>query len=211
MLNPVERTDARDLPSRANGRWLGGALAVASVLAVMWALELLDFILPFVQLDNWGIIPRSPQGLRNILFAPFLHVRFGHLLANSVPFFVLGWLVALHSRRDLIVVSLITALTSGLGVWLIAPARTIHLGASGVIFGYLGYLLARAWFERSCASLAIAALVFIVYGSMLWGVLPTTGLFGMRVSWQGHLFGLLGGALAAWLLAERGRGDWVTG
>ena len=195
----------RNSPALRGGQLISQAIFIVGVLAIMWGLEIFDLLLPFIELDNWGIVPRRPRGLRNIFFAPFLHVGLGHLIANSVPFLVLGWLVALRSRRDLLLVSIITALVSGLGVWLIAPTNTIHLGASGVIFGYLGYLLARAYFERSCASLAIAAIVFIVYGSMLWGVLPTTGLFGARISWQGHLFGFLGGGLAAWLLAERAR------
>ncbi len=192
-----------NLPAVRNGRLLQNALLVASVLAFMWALEIVDLALPFVHLDNWGIVPRSLRGLRNIVFAPFLHVGFGHLLANSVPFLVLGWLVALRGRRDFLLVSAISVLASGLGVWLIAPSGTIHLGVSGVIFGYFGYLLARAYFERSCGSLVIAALVFLLYGSMLWGALPTSVLFGPRISWQGHLFGFLGGGLAAWLLANR--------
>ncbi len=198
-------TQRNGSPAPRGGRLLNQAIFIVGVLAIMWALEVFDLLLPFITLDNWGIVPRSLRGLRNIFFAPFLHVGLGHLIANSVPFFVLGGLVALRSRRELLVVSLIAALASGLGVWLIAPAGTIHLGASGVIFGYLGYLLARAYFERSCASLAVAAAVFVVYGSMLWGVLPTTALFSPRISWQGHLFGFLGGGLAAWLLAKRER------
>lgn len=179
------------------------AVSIGSLLGVMWMLEIFDQIVPFISLDRWGIVPRTLLGLRNIVFAPFLHVGFGHLIANSVPFLVLGSLVALRGRRNFLLVTIITALVSGLGVWLIASPRSIHLGASGVIFGYLGYLLARAYFERSCASLLIAGFVFLIYGSMLWGVLPTARLFDVRVSWQGHLFGFLGGGIAAWLLVDR--------
>ncbi len=200
--NLTQRTNS---PAPRGGWLVNQAIFIVVVLAIMWGLEIFDLLLPFINLDDWGIAPRSLRGLRNIFFAPFLHYGLGHLIANSVPFLVLGWLVALRSRRELLLVSLVAALVSGLGIWLIAPAGTIHLGASGVIFGYLGYLLARAYFERSCASLAIAAAVFVVYGSMLWGVLPTTALFSPRISWQGHLFGFLGGGLAAWLLTRRER------
>jgi membrane associated rhomboid family serine protease len=140
-------------------------------------------------------------GLLQILFAPFLHVGFGHVAANSVPFFALGMLVLLRSGRDFIIVSLVALGISGLGVWLIAPAHTVHLGASGVIFGYLGYLWARGAFERSVPAISAALIATLLYGGIWWGILP--GQVG--VSWQGHLFGFLGGILAAYLLADTSR------
>jgi membrane associated rhomboid family serine protease len=125
-------------------------------------------------------------------------VGFGHLAANTVPLIVLGWLVMLRRTRDFIVVTLVSVLVSGLGIWLFGGANTIHLGASGVIFGLLGALLARAYFERSWVALGLAIVAGLLYGGMLWGVLP--GAPG--VSWLGHFFGFVGGVLAARLLAD---------
>ena len=98
-----------------------------------------------------------------------------------------------------IVVTITVILVSGLGTWLIGPANSVHIGASGLVFGYFGYLLLNSWFERSLASVLWAVLVFLLYGSLIWGVLPQ----GNGISWQGHLFGFIGGGVAAYLLAKR--------
>lgn len=172
-----------------------------SILALFWVLEIIDWVFWTVNLDLYGVRPRTAVGLRQILFAPFLHVGFSHLIANTIPFFVLGWLVLVRGELGFVVVSLIAMLVSGLGVWITAPLNSVHLGASGVIFGYLGYLLARGLFERSPAALAPALIAGLLYGGILWGVLP--GQAG--ISWQAHLFGFLGGILAAYLLAHTNR------
>ncbi|MEX1019584.1 MAG: rhomboid family intramembrane serine protease [Litorilinea sp.] len=172
-----------------------------TLIALLWLLEIVDLILWHVPLDAFGIRPRTLVGLRQILFAPFLHVGFAHLTANTIPLLVLGWLVLLRSTRDFVLVSLLATGVSGLGVWITAPSYTVHLGASGVIFGYLGYLWARGFFERSVAALVLGAIAALLYGGILWGVLP--GQAG--VSWQAHLFGFLGGIGAASLLAQRNR------
>lgn len=173
-------------------------------IGLLWAVELADLLLFHRSLDRFGIRPRDPGGLWGILFAPFLHGGFGHLLANSVPLFGLGWLVMLRSTLTFFLVSLVAILLGGLGVWLFAPPHTIHIGASGLVFGYLGYLLARGFFERRFSSVLLSIVVGLFYGGALWGLLP-----GQRgISWQGHLFGFLAGVLAARLLAgatSRGR------
>jgi membrane associated rhomboid family serine protease len=177
-----------------------GIRLLAVIVALFWLVELVDFVAPGRPLDWYGVHPRTLLGLRNILLAPLLHVGFGHLLANSVPFFVLGLLVILHGGlRGFYTVSLAAVVTSGLGVWLLGGGNTVHLGASGVIFGYFGFLLAAAWWERSPRSLLVALVVLVFYGGMIWGVLP--GQQG--ISWLAHLFGLLGGLYAAWLLHRR--------
>lgn len=177
-----------------------GIRVLALIVGLFWVIELIDFVAPGAPLDWYGIHPRTLLGLRNIALAPFLHVGFGHLLANTVPFFVLGLLVILHTGvRGFYTVSLAAILTSGLGVWLFGGGNTVHLGASGVIFGYFGFLLAAAWWERSARSLLVAVAVLIFYGGMVWGVLP--GQQG--ISWLAHLFGLLGGLTAAWFLHRR--------
>ncbi|QHV01356.1 rhomboid family intramembrane serine protease [Synechocystis sp. CACIAM 05] len=171
---------------------------IVSFLAIFWLLEILDAFVFRGSLDQFGIYPRSLEGLRGIVFAPFLHADFGHLIANSVPFVVLAWLVMLQEVSDFWIVTIITMVVGGLGVWLIAPANTVTVGASILIFGYLGFLLLRGWFQKNLASIVLSIVVLVLYGSALWGLLP--GRAG--VSWQGHLFGFIGGAIAAWLIAR---------
>jgi membrane associated rhomboid family serine protease len=120
------------------------------------------------------------------------------LIANTIPFFILGWFVMLQETSDFFVVTAITMLVSGLGVWLFGSAG-LHVGASGLIFGYLGFLLLRGYFERNFPSILLSIIVGVLYGGAIWGVLPTQP----GVSWEGHLFGFIGGILAARLLARR--------
>lgn len=167
-------------------------------LAVMWVLQLVNTIALNV-LVRFGIRPRETGGLLGILFAPFLHGGFGHLMANTIPFLVLGWLILLHNVRDFVVVSLLSMLVGGLGTWLTGAPGSVHVGASGVIFGYFGFLLLRGWFRRSVWSILLSLLIGIAYGGLLFGVLP--GQAG--ISWQGHLFGFLGGGLSAYLLCRK--------
>jgi membrane associated rhomboid family serine protease len=176
-------------------------LLLALVL-LMWGLEVVDTALDN-QLDAGGIIPREAEGLDGVVAAPFLHVGFGHLLANTLPFVAMGLVIGLEGPLRLLGVTAIVAVISGLGVWLIAPADTIHLGASGVVFGYATYLLSRGLFNRRPAEIAIGAVVGVLWGgALLAGLEPQEGL-----SWQGHLFGAIGGVLAArWLSERRGGG-----
>jgi membrane associated rhomboid family serine protease len=168
------------------------------LIGLMWLLEVLNLSIFRNSLEQFGIVPRSWIGLRGILFSPFLHANLLHLLANTVPFLVLGWLVMVGGIRDFCVVSLFSIGVSGAGVWLFAAANTVTVGASGVIFGYLGYLLSRGWFERRVGSLLISLIILFFYGGLIWGVLPLVP----GVSWQGHLFGFLGGIMAARYLAK---------
>ena len=161
--------------------------------ALLWSLELFDTLFLGQRLNALGVRPRSLDGLRGVLFAPLLHASLGHLVTNTLPFLVLGSLVMLGGTRVFVSATLGGWLVGGLGVWLFGGGATLHLGLSIVVFGYLGYLPARAYFERSVGSLAIALGVAVLYGGLLWGVLPVR----VGVSWQGHLFGLLGGVLAA--------------
>lgn len=172
---------------------------IGSMLAIMWVLEICDSVLPGLELDALGIRPRTLWGLAGIPLAPFLHVGFAHLAANSLPFLVLGWLVMLRSLREFWLVTGVVTLVSGLAVWLVAGSGTVHVGASGLIFGYLGYLLFRGIFERSFSTILVALLVGVLYGGALWGVIPLEE----GVSWQGHLFGFLAGILSARLLSRR--------
>lgn len=170
---------------------------IGALVAVMWLVEIADTLIFGGRLDALGIYPRELFGLRGILFAPFLHGGFAHLIANTVPLVTLAWLVMFRRTSEFFVVTALVMLIGGGGVWLLGrPA--MHIGASGLIFGYLGFLLLRGYFEKRLGSVIFSALIGGVYGGMLWGVLP--GLPG--VSWEGHLFGFIGGVVAAWVLAK---------
>ncbi len=178
---------------------LDGFRVIGILIAVMWLSELVDSAAGH-RLDQYGIEPRDGDGLVGIVAAPFLHAGFGHLISNTVPLLTMGLVIAFAGAVRVVAVTLTVALVSGLGTWLIAPGGTVHIGASGVVFGYATYLLSRGVFNRDPLELAIAAVVAIVWGgALLGGLLPEEG-----ISWQGHLFGAIGGVLAARLLA-RGR------
>lgn len=168
-------------------------------VALIWLIEVIDRVILGGSLDQLGILPRQLAGLRGIFLAPFLHGSFSHLLANTIPFLILGFLVRLRHKSHFLLLSTIVVLTSGLGTWLIAPPNTVHIGASGLIFGYFAFLVVNAWYERSLAAIVPALLVIILYGGLIGGILPVQN----GLSWQGHLFGLLGGALAAFYLSPR--------
>jgi membrane associated rhomboid family serine protease len=175
------------------------AKILLALVALMWAVEVVDVIADH-QLDQYGIEAREVEGLDGIVTAPFLHVGFGHLLGNTIPFVIMGLLIALEGARRLLGVFAIVALVSGLGTWLVAPEGTIHVGASGVVFGFSTYLITRGWFNRRPGQVAIGLIVVAVWGGVLLGGLqPHEG-----ISWQGHLFGAIGGVVAARVLA---RGD----
>ena len=186
-------------PTPFRQRFRGQAAVLAWCVAVMWGLLCIDYVLPGAPLLRLGIQPRSVSGLVHIPLAPWLHGNLGHLAANTVPFLVLGWLVMLRHTRDFWIVTFISALTGGLGAWLLGSSGTVHIGVSGVVFGYFGFLVLRAGFERSVASFLVAALVGMLYGGLIWGIFPSQP----DISWQCHLFGFLGGAATAKLLTNR--------
>jgi membrane associated rhomboid family serine protease len=181
------------------------ALIMLLMLAGMWILELLDQ-LSGNQLDQLGIHAREIDGMPEILTAPFLHAGWDHLMSNSLPFLVLGFLVLLSGLARWLVSSLIIIVISGMTAWLLTPVHTIILGASGLIFGWLTYLLARGLWSRRPAQVVIAVLVLLVYGGLIWGLLPGNA----GISWQAHLGGAIGGVLAAWLLHRRATRQLVT-
>lgn len=166
-----------------------------AMLVLMWAVALTDFYLatplqhPLMQ---YGIEPRELAGLRGLLFAPFLHASWPHLLSNSLPFLILGGLVLLRGRQLFLTVTLGCMLLGGLGTWIIG-SEGVHIGASGLVFGYFGFLLLRGWFERSLSAIALALLVAVIYGGLLFGVLPLED----GVSWESHLSGMISGGVLA--------------
>jgi membrane associated rhomboid family serine protease len=150
-------------------------------------------------------VPRTLTGLVGIPLSPFLHGSFAHLSLNTLPLVTLGGFVALRGTRVFLAVSLWIILLSGAAIWLLGRSA-YHIGASSVIFGYFGYLVARGWYERSITALLVALLTLGLYGGIVWGVLPTRSF----ISWEGHLFGLLAGVLVARLTTQRHRDTSVS-
>jgi membrane associated rhomboid family serine protease len=174
-------------------------VAMCAFVPVLFVIELVD-----MQLDHrldWagGIKPRVITGLDGILFAPLLHAGFAHLVANSVPLILMGTFVLADGGRRFLLSTALIAAVSGLGVWFFGPSDTLTVGASGVIFGYLGVLLMRGLVEHSWWNIAVGLLIALLYGWQLIGVLPTDE----RISWQAHLFGFIGGLIAAVVFRRR--------
>jgi membrane associated rhomboid family serine protease len=180
---------------------LDGLRALGALVAIMWAVELVN-VLDSYRLDRDGIVPRSVSHLDGIVFAPFLHASFSHLLGNTVPFVILGLVIALAGAGRLLLVSLIVAIVSGVGTWLIAPAGTVTVGASGVVFGYATYLISRGLFNRRLVEGVLGVVVLLLFGgALISDLIPHPG-----ISWQAHLFGGIGGVLAASALSREGTG-----
>ena len=166
----------------------------------MWLSEIVDSVAGH-RLDRYGIEPRDADGLIGIPAAPFLHSGFGHLISNTVPFLAMGFVIAFKGAMRVLLVTAIVVLVSGAGTWLVAPESSIHIGASGVVFGYATYLLSRGFFDRDVIEIAIGVAVGLIYGGvLLGGLIPEEG-----VSWQGHFFGAVGGLVAARALAPEPR------
>ena len=195
---PVRRRQAPP-PIRTNSI-ANSAGVMAVVVAIMWILEVIDTMLGNT-LDHFGIHSWTMQGLWEIFTAPWLHYGWPHLVGNSVPLFILGMLVYLESTRTWIFSGLMIMVCSGLFAWCFSAPGTITLGASGIVFGWLTYLLVRGLFTKRLRDILVAIAVFFIYGSVLWGVLP--GAAG--VSWQAHLGGAIGGVISASRLARHPR------
>ena len=187
-------------PESWTARLPGALLTVAVMLAVLWVLELVDASM-HGRLDAYGIRPRTVSGLEGIPMAPLLHAGFQHLISNSFVFAVLGVIayVSVTLGRFIALIA-ITVVSSGLGAWAFGASNTVVIGASGVIFGLLGFLLFRGVAERSAGAITVSIMMLVIYGGTISGVLPGVPF----VSWQAHLFGFIGGAFAAfWLRTPR--------
>jgi membrane associated rhomboid family serine protease len=193
MNQAPDSTPARRQPPRPHS-------LVGLTVAAMWVTEGVDQFVLDERLDQYGIVPRELEGLSGVVLAPFLHAGFGHLMANTVPLVILGALLAFKGVTRLVAVTAGVVVLGGAGVWLFGRTG-VHLGASGVVFGYLGYLVAAGLFERRLRSVVLGALAVLLYGGAIWGVLPT----GTTVSWEGHLSGLLAGVFMAWILTKEAR------
>jgi len=164
---------------------------ILSFVLLLWAIEIVNYIFghPF---SNLGIFPRNVWGLPGIVFTPLIHHGFEHVITNSISLIILGILISLKNHRIILKVSLFIILIGGLGVWIFGRPAS-HIGASGLVFGYFGFLVARGWYIRDFGSISISIVTIILYGGMIFGVFPGQAY----ISWEAHLFGFLSGLLSA--------------
>jgi membrane associated rhomboid family serine protease len=177
--------------------WKVGGATIVTFVALLYVVEFVDTAMNN-RLDYDGIYPRQAEGLWGILWAPFLHGGWPHLIANTVPLLVLGFLMTLLGMARFIAATAIIWILGGFGTWLIAPYGPV-IGASGVIMGYLTFLIMFGFFTRKVWEIVVGVVVFLYYGTILLGVLPL--FVGSRVSWQGHLCGAVAGVIAAYVLS----------
>ena len=200
-LSPTNSKPDKKRP--AIERPLGAAIFMLAVLALMYIVEVVDQS-SNLKLDQYGIEAQRVDGLPGIFTAPFLHDGYGHLSANALPFLLLGWLTLIGGLKRFVIVTISVIITSGLFAWALtfpkANTAVYVVGASGLITGWLAYLLFRGIFTRNVGQIAVSVIVLLLYGGVLWGVFPQAE----GVSWQGHLGGAVGGLLLAWLLRRSG-------
>ena len=183
-------------------------ITVGSLAAVMVIVQAVNWTMDG-RLEQFGIAPRSWSGLWGVLFGPFIHGSWAHLWSNLLPLLIMGVLITVGGLRQFFAVTVLVWLVSGLGVWLVAPAYTITVGASGVVFGWLTFLIVRGIWTRTWQHILLGLVLLVLYGSLFWtGIVKIaaadfTGV--VTVSWQAHLFGALGGLLAAFLVGRADR------
>lgn len=205
MTGPVRHPVTPNQQTKRRSRWKVGGATIISFVALLYVIELVDQLSGH-RLDGNGIRPRETDGLWGIIFAPVLHANWAHLMANTVPALVLGFLVTLAGLSRFLWATAIIWIIGGFGTWLIGNVgspcgKTNHIGASGLIFGWLTFLLVFGFFIRSAWQVVIGLVVLFVYGGVLWGAVPVLNVCG-GVSWQGHLCGGIAGVVAAYLLAS---------
>lgn len=182
------------------GSWRGPVTAMVVIAGLLWLVELVNLATDG-RLDDYGIRPRTLGGLWGVATAPLLHASVPHLVGNTLPLVVLGILGLVGNARRFVLATALVWLVSGVGVWLAGPSDAVTVGASGIIYGWLGYLIVRGWVAHRLRQALLGVAVLVVYGGgALWGLLP---LVNGHVSWQGHLFGAVGGVLSAFLLDRR--------
>lgn len=176
------------------------AITIGAFGAVLVVVQIVNMFMND-RLNAEGIVPRTVGGLWGVLDAPLLHNGWGHLLSNLIPLLIFGFLILVSGLQQFVAVTVLVWLVSGFGVWLTAPSGSVTVGASTLVFGWLAFLVLRGFFSRHVAQIAVGIVLLALWGGIFWGMVP--GKDGM--SWQGHVFGALGGALAAFLVARADR------
>jgi membrane associated rhomboid family serine protease len=195
---PVARRSAETVRQSVEGLSL-----LVGIVAIMWIVEVVNSLDGYRLDSDAGLIPREVDRVWAIFTSPFLHAGWPHLIDNTIPFVFMGVIIAVRGAAKLALVTLIVIVIGGLGTWLIAPAGTNTVGASGVVFGYATYLFTRGLFERSVVQIFTGIIVGAVWGgALVSSIVPHAG-----VSWQAHVCGAIGGVIAAWLLAGRRDGS----
>lgn len=188
-----------DSKNYTHGGRIRTGLGIAVVfLVVEWAVQLVNYVLFNGNLANYGIHPLDFNGIWGIFTAPLLHANFEHLIGNSVPGAIFCFLIGLSGRKAWWEVTIITVLIAGIGTWLLGGPGTSHIGASSLVYGWLSYLIVRGLFNRSFAQTALGVFLGFAYSGLVWGVLPVYE----GVSWQGHLFGAIGGIAAGMIITS---------
>jgi membrane associated rhomboid family serine protease len=181
-------------------------VTVGSFGLLLVVLQIVNSLLSYRLDAHYGLVSRSLPGLVGVVTAPLLHASWAHLLSNLVPLLIFGLLIVLSSMRQFIAVTVLVWIGSGLGVWVVGPANVVTIGASGLVFGWLAYLVTRGIFTRNAGQIAIGMVLLVLWGGVFW-----TGILKLAVqdidhvvtiSWQGHLFGAIGGVLAAFLVGK---------
>jgi membrane associated rhomboid family serine protease len=179
--------------------WSGALIVVAVFGALIWAIQIANAHHSY-DYNRFGLKPRELDGLWGVVTQPFLHESYGHLLSNTVPLLGIGWVLMLSGMRVWLFVTATVIVLGGFATWLVAPSNTTIVGASGLVFGWLGYLLARAYFTRRLKWIFTAVALLLFFGTLLGSLLPTVNA---RVSWQSHICGFLAGIFVGWLLHPR--------
>ena len=199
---PFERRDdaVRTEPPFDPQSWTGALIVMASFGALLWLVQFVNAADDY-QLDRFGVKPREIGGLWGLVTMPFLHASFGHMLSNTIPLVLVGWMLLLSGMRTWVTVTALVVVGGGALTWLLGPSHSVIVGASGMIFGWLGYLLARAYFSRKLKWIVVAVLVLIFFGTLLFGLVPSVN---SDTSWQAHVCGFAAGIGAGALLHPRG-------
>lgn len=169
---------------------------VLSLLGLLWGIHIINWILGY-RLNTFGIYPRHPFGLIGIFTSPFLHGHFDHIFFNSIPFVILASFVMLEGLQQFLMISAIIIILSGLGIWIFGR-KSIHIGASSLIMGYLGYCLMNAYYNESVITVGVALVCLYYFASLLFSIFPSD----VKVSWEGHFFGLIAGVASIFIMQQ---------
>lgn len=203
---PAGRAAARRTGSVLPARVKPAVITVGSFGLLLVIVQLVNSLMSYTLNAHYGLQSRSLHGLIGVLTAPLLHANWAHLLSNLVPLLIFGLLIMLGSVRQFVAVTVLVWLVAGLGVWAFGPSNTITIGASGLVFGWLAYLVTRGVFTRNVGQIAIGVVLLALWGGVFWTGIVKVAVADINqvvtISWQGHLFGAIGGVLAAFLVAK---------